>query len=70
MDWATLQQRTFGADVWTCRCGGKREVLEVATSASAATELLSKLGIELPKRTLPTAQAPPQRELELVENWV
>ena len=25
VDWATLQRRTFGNDVWECPCGGRRE---------------------------------------------
>jgi len=36
LDWATLYARTWGIDVWKCRCGGKRKVLAVATSRRTA----------------------------------
>jgi hypothetical protein len=67
LDWATLQRRTFGADVWKCRCGGEREVLAVVTSRTAAEELLRKLGLlERSKKRVPAqAQSPPSPQLNL-----
>lgn len=68
LDWAALHARTWKVDVWQCPCGGKRRVLAVVTSRSAAEQLLRKLGL-LPPRPppvlLPAAQAPPQLELSL-----
>ncbi|MEW5743801.1 MAG: transposase, partial [Myxococcota bacterium] len=65
LDWATLQRRTFGVDVWTCRCGGKREVLALITRPSTAQKLLGNLGL-LPLRSpLPVAQSPPRPQLSL-----
>lgn len=63
LDWATLQQRTFGVDVWTCRCGGKRKVLAVITSRRTAEEMLANLGLLTPRPPRPVAQAPPQLAL-------
>jgi hypothetical protein len=65
MDWATLQRRTFGVDVWTCRCGGKRKVLAIVTSRRTAEELLRHLGLLEPKPPPPVAQGPPQLELAM-----
>ena len=64
LDWATLHARTFGVDVWTCRCGGKRNVMAIVTSRRTAEELLRNLGL-LPSQPPPVsrAQAPPQLEL-------
>jgi len=63
LDWATLQQRTFGVDVWTCRCGGKRKVLAIITHRRTALEVLENLGLLQPRPPLPTAQSPPQLPL-------
>jgi hypothetical protein len=51
-------------DVWTCRCGGKRNVMAIVTSRRTAEELLRNLGL-LPSQPPPVsrAQAPPQLEL-------
>jgi hypothetical protein len=66
LDWATLQQRTYGADVWACPCGGKRKVLALVTSRRTAEEILLNMGI-LPRlpHTPAKAQAPPQLALAL-----
>jgi hypothetical protein len=63
LDWATLQRRTFGIDVWTCACGGKRQVLAVITSRRTAEQLLENLGLHLPSPPRPSAQGPPQLAL-------
>ena len=65
LDWATLQRRTFGVDVWTCRCGGKRKVLAIVTSRRTAEELLRNLGLLEPRPPPPVAQGPPQLELAM-----
>jgi hypothetical protein len=66
LDWATLQQRTFGADVWTCRCGGRRKVLALVTSRRTAEEILQNMGLLPRTRYAPAKpQAPPQLSLAL-----
>ncbi len=63
LDWATLHARTWGIDVWKCRCGGKRKVWAVVTSRRTAEEMLRNLGLLQPRPPLPAAQSPPQIEL-------
>jgi len=63
LDWATLLQRTFGADLWTCPCGGKRKVLAVITSRRTAEEVLQNMKMLPPKRPPALAQGPPQLKL-------
>ena len=63
LDWAALQQRTFGSDVWTCHCGGHRKVLAVITSRRTAEEVLRNMRMLQPRPPAPTAQAPPQLSL-------
>jgi hypothetical protein len=66
MDWASLQQRTFGADVWACPCGGRRKVLAVVTSRRTAEEILQNMGLLVRTRHAPVKpQAPPQLALAL-----
>ncbi|HUJ75443.1 MAG TPA: transposase, partial [bacterium] len=67
LDWATLQRRTFGVDVWVCPCGGRRRVLTVVTSRSTAEEVLANMGLMERPTGPPAAQAnrPPQLELAL-----
>ena len=44
LDWATIQARTFGEDVWKCgRCGGRRRIVAVVTSHRTAEEVLRNL---------------------------
>ena len=66
LDWATVQARTFGEDVWQCgRCGGRRRIVAVVTSHRTAEEVLRNLGL-LPKRKLlPPEHGPPQLELAM-----
>ena len=66
LDFATLLKRTFGVDIWTCECGGKRRVLAIITTRRLAAQRLAQLGLhraqpEQPPR--PRAQAPPQLAL-------
>ena len=63
LDWAALQRRTFGVDVWTCACGGKRKVLAVITSSRTAHDVLQNLNLLPPRPPPPRAQAPPQLQL-------
>jgi hypothetical protein len=66
LDWATLQQRTFGDDVFRCPCGGRRKVVAIVTHPRTAEDVLANLGLLLPRRPpLPPAQAPPQLSLAL-----
>jgi len=66
LDFATLLKRTFGIDIWTCECGGKRRVLAIITTRRLAAQRLGDLGLEQahPHRPpKPMAQAPPQLAL-------
>jgi len=66
LDWATLQAKTFGTDVWKCpRCGGHRRVVGLVTSRQTAEEVLKKLGLLTPRRLLPPEHGPPQLELSM-----
>ena len=66
LDWATLQARTFGEDVWKCgRCGGRRRIVAVVTSHLTAEEVLRNLGLLPKRRLLPPAHGPPQLELAM-----
>ena len=65
LDWASLQRRTFEADVWACPCGGRRRVLAVVTSRRTAEEVLSNLGLMPRPSPLPASQSPPQLKLAL-----
>jgi len=62
LDWATALQRTFGIDVWTCHCGGKRIVRAVITRRATAQTILCSLGLA-PAPTRASAQSPPQLHL-------
>jgi hypothetical protein len=62
LDWATALQRTFGIDVWTCHCGGKRIVRAVITRRATAQAILCSLGLA-PAPTRASAQSPPQLHL-------
>ena len=61
LDWATLQARTFGEDVWRCPCGGRRRVLAVVSSHRTAEEVLQRLGLLHPRH----GPDPPQLSLSL-----
>lgn len=59
LDWATLQARTFGTDVWVCpHCGGKRRVVALVTSPSRAREVLENLGYVKNTDWPPTPEPP------------
>jgi hypothetical protein len=61
LDWATLQRRTFEADVWQCPCGGRRQVVAVISNRRTAEEVLRNLRLLAAARPVPrTEQAPPQ----------
>jgi hypothetical protein len=63
--WASLLKRTFGTDVLTCPCGGRRKVLAFVPEPRAAQEALRRIG--LPSSSPPIAKArfaPWQDELE------
>jgi|GEM_PF-1296593 len=63
LDWATALQRTFGADVWRCPCGGARCIRAVVTHQATAEALLRSMGLLPPRTPLPRAHAPPQLSL-------
>ena len=55
LDWATLQARTFGEDVWKCgRCGGRRRIVAVVTSHRTAEEVLRNLRLAPAPQGAPT----------------
>ena len=65
LDWATLHQHTFGADVLRCpTCGGKRRIRALFPTWAKAEARLAILGIVLPPRLLPQPTAPPQLHLD------
>ena len=43
LDWATLQRKTFEADVWKCPCGGRRRVVAVVSDRRTAEEVLRNM---------------------------
>ena len=45
LGWATALQRTFGIDVWTCHCGGKRTVRAIVTNRATAEAMLQRMGL-------------------------
>ena len=59
LDWATLHQRTWGADVLRCPCGGRRSIRSLHSTRAQAEARLLELGVALPSRLLP-ATAPLQ----------
>jgi hypothetical protein len=67
LDWAALQRRTFGVDVWTCACGGKRSVLAVITCRRTAEEVLRNLKVAVPplRPLAARSRSPPQLPLAL-----
>jgi hypothetical protein len=60
LDWAQLQQHTFGTDVLRCPCGGRRSIRSLHSTRKQAEARLTELGVALPSRVLPPATAPPQ----------
>ncbi len=70
LDWATLQAKTFGTDVWKCpRCGGHRRVVGLVTSRQTAEDLLAKLGLLTPRRLLPPDCVNPEVQLRWAGLW-
>jgi len=68
LDWATLQARTFGEDVWRWPCGGRRRVLAVVSCRSTAEEVLQRLGLLQPHPSMASGHGPappPQLSLAL-----
>jgi hypothetical protein len=65
LDWATLQARTFGEDVWRCPCGGRRRALAVVSSHRTAEEVLQRLGLLQPRKLLPASRGPDPPQLSL-----
>jgi hypothetical protein len=64
LDWAALHQHTFSIDVLRCpSCGGRRRVIAVHSTRTAAEARLSQLGHPLPPRRLPPATAQPSLPL-------
>lgn len=63
LDWAALQKRTFGDDVFRCPCGGRRSVLAVVTDPTTIEEVLKNLGLLAPRQPCPSSQGPPQLSL-------
>lgn len=65
LDWATLQARTFGEDVWRCPCGGRLRVLAVVSTHRTAEEVLQRLGLLQPRKLLPASHGPDPPPLSL-----
>ena len=65
LDWATLQRRTFEADVWQCPCGGRGRVVAVVSDRGTAEEVLRNMGL-LPRpagKEPKPGHSPPQLRL-------
>jgi hypothetical protein len=65
LNWAELQKRTFGEDVWRCHCGGRRRVLALVTHRQTAEEVLANMGLSERRSPSPIARDPPQLALAL-----
>jgi hypothetical protein len=65
LDWAELQKRTFGEDVWRCHCGGRRRVLALVTHRQTAEEVLANMGLSERRPPPHVARGPPQLALPL-----
>ena len=65
LDWATALQRTFGIDVWTCRCGGRRTVRAIVTNRVTAEAMLRSMGLAGAPTPRAAAQSPPQLSLSM-----
>lgn len=63
LDWASIQKRTFGDDVYRCSCGGRRSVVAIVTDPATIAEVLKNLGFLAPPPSLPRSQGPPQLSL-------
>jgi hypothetical protein len=46
LDWASLLQRVYQADVLHCACGGRRKVTAFIPGGNLARQILEKLGLE------------------------
>lgn len=55
--------RTWGCDVWKCRCGGHRRVVALVTNRRTAEEMLRNMGLLDVAPALPQAPGPPQLPL-------
>ena len=65
LDWATALQRTFGIDVWTCHCGGRRTVRAIVTDRATAEVMLRNRGLAGAPTPQPAAHSPPQLSLSM-----
>jgi hypothetical protein len=65
LDWATALQRTFGIDVWTCQCGGRRTVRAIVTNRATAEAMLRSMGLAGAPTPQPACQSPPQLSLSM-----
>ena len=65
LDWATALQRTFGIDVWTCHCGGRRTVRAIVTHRATAEVMLRNMGLAGAPTPQPASHSPPQHSLSM-----
>lgn len=65
LDWATARQRTFGIDVRTCHCGGRRAVRAIVTHRATAEAMLRSMGMAAAPTPRAGSQSPPQLPLSL-----
>jgi hypothetical protein len=63
LDWKTLLSRSFGDELLSCPCGGRRGIVAYVTDPAKAGEILDELGVEAPQPRLARARGPPQQEL-------
>ena len=65
LDWATALQRTFGIDVWTCHCGGRRTVRAIVTHRATAEAMLRSMGLAGAPTPQPASHSLPQLSLSM-----
>lgn len=65
LDWATALRRTFGIDVWTCHCGGRRTVRAIITDRVTAHTILKSMGLAGAPSPRAASQSPPQLSLSM-----
>lgn len=65
LDWATALQRTFGIDVWTCHCGGRRTIRAIITDRAIAQTILDGMGLAGAPSPRRASQSPPQLALAM-----
>jgi hypothetical protein len=62
LDWASLLQRVFQADLLQCACWGTRKVTAFIPGGKLARQILEKLGVEASAPPIAKAHARPHQQ--------